>query len=102
MIALVMLLALVAIAGSGWWALTHENLWWLPIPLAAVALVAVVIWWRREARRARVAPAVPDWHVWDEELPPDLSPTEHEMLRAFASSGSCGIWPVNQRNGELK
>lgn len=75
-----------AIGASGWFAARFATLWWIPIPLAFSVLVAIAVWHRRVVRAERTAPQAPEWHVIDEELPDELSPTEQQMLAATATA----------------
>lgn len=67
------------------------------VPVLAATLAALYLGARWDNRRNQPRPvAPPQWKVYDEELPPELSATEREMANRTVT----GLrWPEQWRNG---
>ena len=70
-------------------------LWLIATPLL-LPVVAIGVWAKLDSRRYR-APVAPHWHVIDEELPAQPSPTELAMERRNAANITNAFirWPTN-------
>ncbi|HCT75762.1 MAG TPA: hypothetical protein DGT23_04040 [Micromonosporaceae bacterium] len=82
--------ALVAATASAY-ALRDTPVWFLP--LLIVGAVIFVITRPRKPRKS-ATPPTPAWHVWDEELGPEHSEIERQMMhRPEPGADWAAIWP---------
>lgn len=67
----------IANGGSSWW----QAAFFIPLIIAVTGIsIAAKGEHRDQALDVQQAPTARQWHVWDEELPPELSPTERGMV----------------------
>jgi hypothetical protein len=74
--------------------------WRIGTAVLAVAVVATLAA-AYGCKPAPLAPAAPDWHVIDEELPAELSPTERGMQAANRTVTAIR-WPEQWHNGHQR